>query len=86
MTCIGVEYSIGLLSLISILWYKFRCWQMAQQALGRLRVAMEGQHHGINVMEGAYGEKTNGVDSQLISVGVAHDCGYGGEVVKVNCV
>jgi hypothetical protein len=30
--------------------------------------------------EWAHGEKANGVDSELISVGVAHDCGLGGQL------
>jgi hypothetical protein len=39
----------------------------------------EGQHQGNNLSCGkwAYRKKSNGIDSQLINVGVTHDCDRG---------
>ncbi len=68
MACIGVEDGIGLEQVGQFLMVRCGC-------VGMLWAAMEGQQ-GIKLSYGgwAYREKSDGVDGQLIDVGVTHDC------------
>ena len=82
MACIGVEYGIGLEQLGQYLRARCGC-------VGMLWGAMEGQQ-GIHLScgEWTYREKSDGVDSQLINVGVTHDCDgdWNAEVVQLRCL
>jgi len=68
MASIGVEHGIGLQQLGQSLMMQCGC-------VGMLWEVMEGQQ-GINLSCGecAYRQQSDCVDSQLINVGVAHDC------------